>query len=115
MQIEKEQFILLADCINEVRAFQNDISPEELENFFFCRLEGAFKSKNNRTIAYIMNALYLNNYINESWQAVIEKHQLVLSPMKEGYVKANDLSSANNNYPKGAEIIDDYIKQLKKH
>jgi hypothetical protein len=109
---------ILADCVNEAHIFTTEITPQILEDFFYCRLSGALKSTNNRLLAYFMMKLSVHGYITYEWQSVIANNRLVLAPMKEKYLNNSDLSTANDNIkyisPKKSEIIDNYIKQLKK-
>jgi len=109
---------LLTVCVNEAHIFSTEITPQILEDFFYCRLSGALKSTNNRLLAYFMMKLSAHEYITYEWQSVIASNKLVLAPMKEKYLNSSDLSTANDNIkyisPKKSEIIDKYIKQLKK-
>jgi hypothetical protein len=65
-----------------------------------------------------MMKLSVHGYITYEWQSVIANNRLVLAPLKEKYLNNSDLSTANDNIkyisPKKSEIIDNYIKQLKK-
>ena len=89
-----------------------------LSDFFACKLNGVLKSNNNRLLAYLMMQLSCYNYIAYEWQSVIANNRLVLAKIKDKHLTRSDLSSATDNvkciYPKGYEIIDKYIKQLKK-
>jgi hypothetical protein len=118
-KLDKEAIRLLTECVNDAHIFTTDITPKILEDFFFCRLTGALKSNNNRLLAYFMMKLSISEYISYEWQSVIANNKLILAPKKEKYLNNSDLSSANENIkgilPKKSEIIDKYIKQLKKH
>ncbi|MDR2915451.1 MAG: hypothetical protein LBV74_11565 [Tannerella sp.] len=117
-KLNGKEIRLLADCVNEAHIFTTEITPQILEDFFYCRLSGALKSKNNRLLAYFMVELNMRRYITNEWQSVIANNNLILAPMKEKYLNASDLSTACDNIryisPKNSEIIDKYIKQLKK-
>ena len=117
--LDKEAIQLLTNCVNEAHIFTTEITPKILENFLYCRLDGALKSSNNRLLAYFMTQLSLYKYITYEWQSIIANNKLVLAPKKEKYLNNSDLSTANDNIkyiaPKKSEIIDKYIKQLKKH
>ena len=117
-KLNKEEIVLMTDCVNEANIFSTEITPEILEDFFYCRLSGALKSTNNRLLAYFMMMLSVKGCITYEWQSVISNNKLVLAPMKEKYLNNSDLSTANDNIkfilPKNSEIIDKYIKQLKK-
>jgi len=117
--LNREAIQLLTDCVNDTQIFTTEITPEILEGFLYCRLNGALKSSNNRLLAYFMTKLSINEYITYEWQSVIANNKLILAPKKEKYLNSSDLSTANENIkyhlPKKSEIIDNYIKQLKKH
>jgi len=116
--LNNSEIRLLADCVNEAHIFTTEITPQILEDFFYCRLAGALKSTNNRLLAYFMMRLSVHDYITYEWQSVVANNNLVLAPLKEKYLNASDLSTANDNIkyisPKKSEIIDKFIKQLKK-
>ena len=112
-----EQIEILTNCINEARVFTTSITIQNLTNFFNGKLEGVLVSNNNRLLAYLMSQLSARNYITNEWQSVIASQQLVLGKAKEKPLTRTDLSYANDSArpePKGSEIIDKYIKQLKK-
>lgn len=116
--LNNSEIRLLADGVNEAHIFTTEITPQILEDFLYCRLTGALKSTNNRLLAYFMMKLSAHEYITYEWQSVVANNNLVLAPMKEKYLNASDLSTANDNIkyisPKKSEIIDKFIKQLKK-
>ena len=113
-----EQIEVLTTCINEIQLFTTCISPKILKDFFACKLKGVLKSNNNRQLAYIMQSLNLRGFITEEWQSAIARNELVLGKTKDTPLTRTDLSTAtdqiNMKQPKGWEIIDNYIKQLKK-
>ncbi|MFC2711912.1 MAG: hypothetical protein ACFN4M_00755 [Segatella salivae] len=113
-----EQIEVLTTCINEIQLFTTCISPKILKDFFACKLKGVQKSNNNRQLAYIMQSLNLRGVITDEWQSAIARNELVLGKTKDTPLTRTDLSTAtdqiNMKQPKGWEIIDNYIKQLKK-
>ena len=113
-----EQIEILTTCINEIQLFTTCISPKILKDFFACKLKGVQKSNNNRQLAYIMQSLNLRGVITDEWQSAIARNELVLGKTKDTPLTRTDLSTAtdqiNMKQPKGWEIIDNYIKQLKK-
>lgn len=117
-KLDEEEFRLMTDCANEANIFSTEITPQILEDFFYCRLSGALKSTNNRLFAYFMTELCMLYYITNEWQSVVANNKLMFASKKEGYLNASDLSTARDNAyaSKSAkyEIIDKYIKQLKK-
>ena len=113
-----EQIDILTACINEIQLFTTCISPKILKDFFTCNLKGVLKSNNNRQQAYIMQSLNLRGFITDEWQSAIARNELILGKTKDTPLTRTDLSTAtdqiNMKQPKGWEIIDKYIKQLKK-
>lgn len=113
-----EQIDILTACINEIQLFTTCISPKILKDFFTCNLKGVLKSNNNRQLAYIMQSLNLLGFITDEWQSAIARNELILGKTKDTPLTRTDLSTAtdqiNMKQPKGWEIIDKYIKQLKK-
>ncbi|MDR0332410.1 MAG: hypothetical protein LBI15_03010 [Dysgonamonadaceae bacterium] len=118
-KLNNDAFQLLTNCVNNARIFTTEITPQILEDFFYCRLSGALKSANNKLLAYFMMKLSMQRHITFEWQSVIANNKLVIAPKKEKYLNNSDLSSANDSIkyipPKKSEIIDKYVKQLKKH
>jgi hypothetical protein len=117
-KLDGDAIRLLTDCVNDAHIFTTEITPKILENFFYCRLDGALKSDNNRLLAYFMMKLSAHDYITYEWQSVIANNKLILAPKKEKYLNNSDLSTANDSIkyisPRKSEIIDSYVKQLKK-
>lgn len=113
-----KEIAILTDCVNEARVFTTSVTTTILKNFFACKLDGVLKSNNNRLLAYLMMKLSAYDYITYEWQSVIAKNQLVFGKTKDKSLTRTDLSTANDNVkyiePKGHEIIDKYIKELKK-
>ena len=114
----EEQIEILTTCINEIQLFTTCISTKILKDFFACKLKGVLKSNNNRQLAYLMQSLNLKGFITDEWQSTIARHELILGKTKDTPLTRTDLSTAtdqiNMKQPKGWEIIDNYIKQLKK-
>ena len=113
-----KEISLLTDCINEAHVFTTTIKARILTDFFNCKLDGVLKVNNTRLFAYLMMQLGCYNHIVYEWQSVIANNKLILGKIKGEPLTRTDLSSATdqakNIYPKGYEIIDKYIKQLKK-
>lgn len=113
----EKQIEILTTCINEIQLFTTCISPKILKDFFACKLKGVLKSNNNRQLAYLMQSLNLKGFITDEWQSTIARNELVLGKTKDTPLTRTDLSTAtdqiNMKQPKGWEIIDKYIKQLK--
>ena len=116
--LKANEIKLLIDCVNEANMFTTTVSAKILTDFFNCKLNGVLKVNNTRLLAYLMMQLSCYNYIVYEWQSVIANNKLILKKIKGEPLTRTDLSSATdqakNIYPKGYEIIDKYIKQLKK-
>ncbi len=78
--------------------------------FHILRKNG-FKERNENKRFYRMK---IGDY-----EYLLANNKLILAPKKEKYLNNSDLSSANDSIkyisPRKSEIIDSYIKQLKKH
>ena len=109
---------ILTKGVNEVQIFTTEVTPDILSRFFSCTLDGVLKSNNTRLLAYLMAQLCLYNHITYEWQSVIANGKFILGKVKGKPLTRTDLSSANDSAkcipPKGYEIIDKYIKELKK-
>ena len=116
--LKANEIKLLTECVNEANMFTTTVSAKILTDFFNCKLNGVLKVNNTRLLAYLMMQLSCYNYIVYEWQSVIANNKLILKKIKGEPLTRTDLSSATdqakNIYPKGYEIIDKYIKQLKK-
>ena len=116
--LKANEIKLLTECVNEANMFTTTVSTKILTDFFNCKLDGVLKVNNTRLLAYLMMQLSCYNYIVYEWQSVIANNKLILKKIKGEPLTRTDLSSATdqakNIYPKGYEIIDKYIKQLKK-
>lgn len=118
-QFNPTQIELLTECINKVRMFSETISNNTLKEIFSCALSHPLKTRNNRLLVYFFSALDDRSLITRNWQSVIDKNRLFLSSGKRNPLTQTDLSSANTEIkitsPKDSEIIDNYLKELKKH
>ena len=116
--LKANEIKLLTECVNEANMFTTTVSAKILTDFFNCKLNGVLKVNNTRLLSYLMMQLSCYNYIVYEWQSVIANNKLILKKIKGEPLTRTDLSSATdqakNIYPKGYEIIDKYIKQLKK-
>lgn len=116
--LKAREIKLLTECVNETNMFTTTVSAKILTDFFNCNLDGVLRVNNTRLLAYLMMQLSCYNYIVYEWQSVIANNKLILKKIKGEPLTRTDLSSATdqakNIYPKGYEIIDKYIKQLKK-
>lgn len=118
-EFTRSQIELLTQCVNEARIFTESITTDIFESILSCTLSEPLKSRNNRLLVYYFSALDDRSLITRNWQAVIDKNQLFLSSGKGNPLTQTDLSSANTEIkitpPKASEIIDKYLKELKKH
>jgi hypothetical protein len=114
-----QQIEILTCCINEARIFTESVSSDTVSRIFNCQLNNSLRVKNNRLLAYFFVSLDDRSLITHYWQSVCAENQLFLSSLKGNILKKTDLSTATNECrdfpPKDSEIIDKYIKELKKH
>lgn len=116
--LKANEIKLLTECVNEANMFTTTVSAKILTDFFNCKLNGVLKVNKTRLLTYLMMQLSCYNYIVYEWQSVIANNKLILKKIKGEPLTRTDLSSATdqakNVCPKGYEIIDKYIEQLKK-
>ncbi len=118
-KLNPAQIELLTECLNKVRMFSETLSNNTLKEILSCTLSQPLKTRNNRLLVYFFSALDDRSLITRNWQLVIDKNRLFLSSGKNNPLTQTDLSSAKtelkDSSPKGSEIIDNYLKELKKH
>ena len=118
-KLNNQQIEILTYCINDAKIFTEPISFEKASQIFKCELSKPLRVKNNRLLAYFFVSLDDRSFITHNWQSVCEANKLFLSSLKGNILKQTDLSTATGECrdfpPKNYEIIDKYIKQLKKH
>ncbi|KAA6330958.1 hypothetical protein EZS27_020386 [termite gut metagenome] len=116
---DDRQIETLTTCINEAHVFTESVTTEIVKQIFDCELENYLRVKNNRLFAYFFTSLDDRNLITHYWQSVCRSNPFFLSSLKGKPLKQSDLSTATNEsrekLPKGSEIIDKYLKELKKH
>ena len=113
------QVEIISKCINEARIFTKEITSETFDSILSCTIVEPLKARNNRLLVYFFYTLDDYSLITRNWQSVIDKNALFLSSGKGNPLKQSDLSTANSEIkitpPIGSEIIDKYIKEVKKH
>lgn len=120
-KFEDWQIDILTECVNEVRIFSTPITSQTMKDVLLCKLNKPLQvAKNkNKLLAYLFYQLDTRNYIVRDWQAVCAKNELFISSGKGIILQQGNFSSAvaqNNEFPpKDCHIIDNYIKELKRH
>ncbi len=120
-KLSPEQIKKLTPDLNRANLFYNEIEFETLQALFDCSLKDALKVNNNRLLAYFFMCLAAKSIIKDNWQSTIEKNNLFLSkndkPIKAGDLSASKSQTENKQFgknPKGYEIIDEALKEIKK-
>jgi len=113
------QLEILTKCLTEAKVFSTHITKDIVKNLFEAKSDFLLRSANNKLLAYFFDLLNSGKYIVNEWQAVISNNRLILAPIKDEYLNNHDLNVATytckEDAPKGYEIIDKYIDQLKEH
>lgn len=113
------QLEIMTKCLTEARVFSTHITKDIVENLFDGKSDFLLRSANNKLLAYFFDLLNSGKYIVNEWQAVISNNRLILAPIKDEYLNNHDLNVATHTCkedpPKGYEIINKYIEQLKEH
>jgi len=115
------QKVLLTQCLNELKIFKTPITIEIMNNILSCKLKEPLRiaRNKNKLLAYFFSALDNRSLITREWQAVCAKNRLFLSSGQGVIMQQGNFSSAvaqNSEFlPKDCNIIDNYIKQLKRH
>ena len=118
---EDWQLKILTQCINEVKIFNQPITIGTMKDILLCKLKEPLNvaRNKNKLLAYFFSALDDRSLITREWQVVCAKNELFLSSGKGIIMQQNHFSSAvaqNKEFtPKDCNIIDNYIKQLKRH
>ncbi|MDR0994672.1 MAG: hypothetical protein LBL81_00090 [Tannerella sp.] len=118
-RLDATQIGMLTECLNCNHVFVVNITVEDLTDFFSCSLVEPLKvaRAKNKLIVYALWQLECRNLITLEWQAVCAREKLLQS-FSGNILSQNNLSSslyqAKELPPKGSEIIDSYIKQMKK-
>ena len=117
-KFDDDEIGLLTCCINEARIFTETVTPETVKHLFECTLSNPLQVSNNRLLAYFFASLDDRSLITHNWQSVCKSNNLFIS-LNGKPLNQSDLSSATNIIRdkewKDTEIIDKYLKKLKKH
>jgi hypothetical protein len=117
-RLNEVQLSLLLECMNELHLFATPITADDLLDFFNCTLQSPLKlaRTKNKLFVYLLWQLESRSYITTEWQSVCAKERLIESCTGIVFTQ-NNLSSTlyqvKEAPPKGTELIDKYIIQLK--
>lgn len=118
-KLTERHIAILTECVNEVQMFTKSLSEKDVANIFACSLCNPLQigRNKNRLLVYLFVQLFAFGYICIEWQSVCEKNKLFFSSKESKILTAGNISSTANQVndlpPKGHEIIDNHIKQLK--
>lgn len=119
-KLDDPQFVILVEHINQVKLFEKEINTKSLKGVLNCNTTTPFKVLNVKLLVYLFDALDNNKMVCPEWQNVIGHYNMFIS--KRGTViyssnlasQRSQLLSDSSVPPKGYEIIDKAIKEIKK-
>jgi len=119
--LHKEEYRLLAECINRVGVFQERITT----NTFISLLDGTLTtplySANNRLLSYLFNGLSKRSLIDNNWQSTLTRQNTIYTSRQEKFISQATLSSALYNItsippkerPSTFKDVEDTLDELK--
>ena len=96
----EKQLNLIKDFINDTRMFRDEVTVNDIENLFTCKLTTPLQANNNRHVAVFLGALREVGLLPYAWQKIMEEYKLV--------------SSSSNNQPLRASQLRCGLSQAKK-
>lgn len=125
-KLSKEQYKLLAECIEEIRLFRLKVKTVQLRKLFSGKLNEALQVTNQKTLVYLLDQLMEAKYIKDTWMAVADGNKDFISFRTEGnkqrygdkehYITLQQLVNSRNRNKReqiyGLENIDDLIEQM---
>ncbi len=118
--LNDSQFEILVEHINQVKLFEKEINTKSLKGVFDCNITSPLKVLNVKLLVYLLDALDNNKMVSPEWQAVIGHYNMFISK-RGNVISSNNLYSQRSQMlndfsvpPKGSDIIDKAIKEIKK-
>lgn len=88
---------LLAECCNRVGIFQSPITTKAIISLLNGKMTTPLYSANNRLLAYMFNGLSKRNLIDNNWQSILTKQNIIYTSTDKGVIQKTTLSSALYN------------------
>ena len=123
----KEQYRLLAECIEEIKVFRNRVKAVDLRKLFSGKLTEPLQVANQKSLVYLFDQLMEADYIKGTWIAVADSNRDFISFRTEGnkerygnhthYITMQQLMNCRNRNKReavvGLDSIDELIEQMK--
>ena len=127
-KLGKEQYALLADCIEAIKLFRSKIKVSELKKLLSGKLSEPLQVTNQKTLVYLLDQLCEHKYIKAQWVSVADGNKDFISFRTEGnkerygdkehYITMQQLLNCRNRNKReqifGLENIDNLIDELNK-
>ncbi|NDW08457.1 hypothetical protein [Dysgonomonas sp. 520] len=125
-KLSKEQYVLLADCIEAIKLFRSKIKVSELKKLLSGKLPEPLQVTNQKTLVYLLDQLCEHKYIKNTWVSVADGNKDFISFRTEGnkerygdnkhYITMQQLLNCRNRNKRelifGLENIDTLIEKL---
>lgn len=125
-KLSKEQYTLLADCIEKIRLFRLKIKISEIKKLLAGKLAEPLQVTNQKSLVYLFDQLMDSGYIKDTWISVADGNKDFISFRTEGnkerygdnthYINMQQLLNCRNKNKKesirGLEDIEDLIEEL---
>ena len=128
-ELSKEQYALLADCIEAIKLFRSKIKVSELKKLLSGKLPDSLQVTNQKTLVYLLDQMSEHKYIKNTWVSVADGNKDFISFRTEGnkerygdnkhYIGMQQLLNCRNRNKResivGLENIEDLIEELNKY
>ncbi len=125
-KLGKEQYSLLADCIETIKLFRSKIKVSELKKLLSGKLSEPLQVTNQKTLVYLFDQLMEAGYIKNTWVSVADGNKDFISFRTEGnkerygdnkhYIGMQQLLNCRNRNKReqifGLENIDSLIEKF---
>ena len=128
-KLGKEQYALLADCIETIKLFRSKIKVSELKKLLSGKLSEPLQVTNQKSLVYLFDQLMEADYIKDTWISVADGNKDFISFRTDGnkerygdnthYINMQQLLNCRNKNKKesirGLEDIENLIDELRKY
>ncbi len=83
-KLSKEQYALLADCIEAIKLFRSKIKVAELKKLLSGKLSESLQVTNQKTLVYLLDQMSEHKYIKNTWVSVADGNRDFISFRTEG-------------------------------
>lgn len=125
-KLGKEQYALLAECIETIKLFRSKIKVSELKKLLSGKLSEPLQVTNQKSLVYLFDQLMEADYIKDTWISVVDGNKDFISFRTDGnkerygdnthYINMQQLLNCRNRNKReqifGLENIDGLIEKL---